>query len=367
MIQSSSCGDRANRRAIKVYHRWLDRWDERRAQRGEEAKKATDFILDAGRAFPDAEGVDSLADFCALAEQAVSDPGFYDAPDGSGQGFERHDSWLKFPSEIVTDVEENNTVWAKLTESGSRDQALVIFHHWNASARNRQIARFLSKRGITVVEIAMPYHFERSRPGALYADYMLSSNLGRTIESLRQAVWDGRKLIRWLKSEGYREISVLGMSLGSWVAGLIAAHEPAVSKASLFLTAGSLADMVWTGRATRSIRDSLEPAIALADLRRVWGPLNLENFAHKLARPDLALQVVFATRDKVVLPELTKRFIEKLHQAGAKPSVLKLNCGHYSLATPPYILFAGWSLKRFLSRAKASNSIAPSAVQKSRS
>ncbi|NEJ11183.1 dienelactone hydrolase-related enzyme, partial [Rhizobium leguminosarum] len=149
----------------------------------------------------------------------------------------------------------------------------------------------------------------------------------------------------------YREISVLGMSLGSWVAGLIAAHEPAVSKASLFLTAGSLADMVWTGRATRSIRDSLEPAIALADLRRVWGPLNLENFAHKLARPDLALQVVFATRDKVVLPELTKRFIEKLHQAGAKPSVLKLNCGHYSLATPPYILFAGWSLKRFLSRA----------------
>jgi len=349
-----------------VFHRWLDRWDERRAQRGEQAKEAKDFILDAGLAFPGAQETSSLEQFCVLAEHAVSDPGFYDEPAGSPQGFELHDGWLGFPSEIITDVEENNTVWTRITESGSRNRVLMIFHHWNASARNRQIAAFFSRRGITVAEIAMPYHFERSRPGALYADYMLSSNLGRTIQSLRQAVLDGRKLIRWLKSEGYDEISVLGMSLGSWVAGLIAAHDPTVSKASLFLTAGSLADMVWTGRATRSIRDSLEPSIALTDLRRAWAPLNLENFAHDLARPDLALQLVFATRDKVVLPELTKHFIENLHQAGAVPNVLKLNCGHYSLATPPYILLAGWSLKRFLSRPKAPNGITRSAFGQSR-
>ncbi|TIP22182.1 MAG: dienelactone hydrolase-related enzyme, partial [Mesorhizobium sp.] len=120
------------------------------------------------------------------------------------------------------------------------------------------------------------------------------------------------KLIRWLKSEGYREISVLGMSLGSWVAAIVAAHDLAVSKASLFLTAGSLADMVWTGRATRSIRDSLEPEIELTDLRRAWGPLNLENYAHSLARPGLDLQLVLAKRDKVVLPELSERFMQRL-------------------------------------------------------
>jgi dienelactone hydrolase len=178
---------------------------------------------------------------------------------------------------------------------------------------------------------------------------MLSPNLGRTIQSVRQAVWDGRKLIRWLKSEGYREISVLGMSLGSWVAGLIAAHEPAVSKASLFLTAGSLADMVWTGRATRSIRESLEPEIKLTDLRRAWAPLNLENYARNLARPDLALHVVLAKRDKVVLPDLSQRFMQSSKDAGAQPNILELNCGHYSLGMPPYILLAGLSLKQFLS------------------
>ncbi len=139
------------------------------------------------------------------------------------------------------------------------------------------------------------------------------------------------------------------MSLGSWVAGLIAAHDPAVSKASLFLTAGSLADMVWTGRATRSIRDSLEPVIELTDLRRAWAPLNLENYAHNLARPDLELHVVLATRDKVVLPDLSRRLIQKLKDVGVRPNVLELNCGHYSLAMPPYILLAGLSVKRFLS------------------
>ncbi|MER9304219.1 dienelactone hydrolase-related enzyme [Mesorhizobium sp. M0496] len=335
-----------------MYHSWLDHWDERRARRGEEGKKPTDFVLDAERAFPGAKKITSVEEFCALADQAVADPAFFDEPSVSDQGFERLDGWLKFPSAISTDIEQNNVVSAKITESGSFDQAMVIFHHWNASARNRQIANFFSQRGITVVEIAMPYHFERSRPGSVHADYMLSPNLGRTIQSVRQAVLDGRKLIRWLKSEGYREISVLGMSLGSWVAAIVAAHDLAVSKASLFLTAGSLADMVWTGRATRSIRASLEPEIELTGLRRAWGPLNLENYAHSLARPDLDLQVVLAKRDKVVLPALSERFMQRLKDAGARPNILELNCGHYSLAMPPYILLAGLSLKRLLRRGR---------------
>jgi len=332
-----------------MFHSWLDRWDEQRAKRGEEGKKATVFALDAERAFSGAEKIGSVEEFCLLADQAVADPTFFDEPNGSDQGFQMRDGWLRFPSDTLTDIDENNVVWAKITDSGSLDHALVVFHHWNASARNSQIARFFSQRGITVVEIAMPYHFERSRPGSAHADYMLSANLGRTIQSMRQGVWDGRKLIRWLKSEGYRNMSVLGMSLGSWVAGLIAAHEAAVSKASLFLTAGSLADMVWTGRATRPIRNGLEPDIELADLRRAWAPLNMENYASRLARPDLNLHVVLANRDKVVLPELSERFMQTLTLAGAKASILRLNCGHYSLAMPPYILLAGLSLKRFLS------------------
>ncbi|RUX14473.1 dienelactone hydrolase-related enzyme, partial [Mesorhizobium sp. M2A.F.Ca.ET.042.01.1.1] len=44
-------------------------------------------------------------------------------------------------------------------------------------------------------------------------------------------------------------------------------------------------------------------------------------------------------------------FMQRLEDAGARPTILELNCGHYSLVMPPYILMAGLSLKRFLSSA----------------
>jgi pimeloyl-ACP methyl ester carboxylesterase len=333
-----------------MYLGWLDGWDERRARRGDKDKRASDFVLDAGLVF---EGVDqtvSVEDFCLHADQALLDPTFFDEPNLTATGFEKGDGWLRFRSPIVTDIEENNVVWVKITEGRSLNQAVVVFHHWNARSRQRQLSKLLAWRGITVFEIAMPYHFERSRPGAAYADYMLGPNLGRTIQSVRQAVLDGKRLTGWLKGEGYRDVSVLGMSLGSWVAGLVAAHDPAVTKASLFLTAGSLADMVWSGRATRQIRESLEPAITQSSLNRAWGGLNMENFAANLARPDLDLQLVLARRDKVVLPELSERFLVRLAEAGAHPDILRLNCGHYSLALAPYIAAVGWSLLHFLKR-----------------
>lgn len=331
-----------------MYLSWLDRWDERRVQQGNALKAQTELVLDADLAFRGTEQDVTLADFCTLAEQATEDPSFFERPATPISGVEHVEDGLKFPSDIQTDIDENNVVWTRVTESGRLEQALIVFHHWNAQKHQRHLANHFSKRGITVVEMAMPYHFERRRPGSVYADYMLSANIGRTIQSVRQAVLDGRKLITWLKSEGYGEISVLGMSLGSWVAGLVAAHDENVSKASLFLTAGSLADMVWTGRATEAIRRSLEPSMDLADLRRAWSPINQENYAGQLARSGLGLQLVLAKRDTVVVPDLSHAFIQRLRASGADPDVLELNCGHYSLAMPPHILIAGLRLRGLL-------------------
>jgi dienelactone hydrolase len=330
------------------YHKGLDRWDERRAQRGDTVKEPTALALDAQLAFPAANRAASIADFCALADRTVTDPTFFNEPSDSDLVYDWQDGWIEFQSPILTETDANNTVRAQVTESRSTDHALVIFHHWNASSRSRQIARFFSGLGFTVVQIAMPYHLERSRPTASHADDMLSPNLGRTIRSMRQAVLDGRKLVRILQSEGYGQISVLGMSLGSWVAGLIAAHDVTVKKAALFLTAGSLADMVWTGRATQHIRASLEHEIDLPQLRCAWSPLNLENYADKLARPDLDLQIVLAKRDTVILPEISRQLVTQLKDAGAKLRVLELNCGHYSLSLPPQILWAGFSVSRLM-------------------
>ncbi|TIO74326.1 MAG: dienelactone hydrolase-related enzyme, partial [Mesorhizobium sp.] len=109
-----------------MLHSWLDQWDERRARRGEEGKKASDFVLDAERAFPGAKKAASIEEFCVLADSALADPAFFDEPSGSAQGFEREEGWFRFPSGISTDIEANNVVWAKITESGSLDRAMVV-------------------------------------------------------------------------------------------------------------------------------------------------------------------------------------------------------------------------------------------------
>ena len=337
-----------------MYYKWLDQRDEQRAQRGEEAKLPSAFRIDSHLAFPSVDQDTTIDEFCHLAEQSVSDGKYFDLPELAFSDCRLDGEWLTFPSLVATAVEQNNTVWARVTQSGAKNKVLVVFHHWNASKWQNTISKFFSRRGITVVEMAMPYHFQRSRPGADYADDMLSSNLGKTMQSVRQGVLDGRILIQWLKSEGYGEISVLGMSLGSWVAGLISAHDTNVAKTSLFLTAGSLADMVWEGRATRSIRQSLDGNIGRPIFQRAWAPLNMENYAHLLMRPELDLELVLGKRDKVVPPEISKNFVAALNKTGVGLRLTELNCGHYTLGLPQYIIRAGLKLNAQMNRSSFS-------------
>lgn len=331
-----------------MYYRWLDHWDECRTRRRDDVKKVTGLVLDPDLAFPVGEGISDLDGFCASAELAAAHSDrFFALPDRVAD-VAADDEWIRFSSSITTGIAANDTVHAKVTKAHSLEHAVIVFHHWNATSRNATLARYLARRGLTVVEIAMPYHLERSRPGSAYADHMLSSNLGLTLQSVRQAVVDGRQLIRVLQQAGFLRISVLGISLGSWVAGLVAAHDPVVCKASLLLSGGSLADMVWTGSATEHIRAGLEGRIELADLRRAWALLSLETHAAKLSQPGRDVQFILAERDKVVLPALSEQLIRQMQGAGASPFVIRLNCGHYSLTLPHYAIRVGASVSRFL-------------------
>lgn len=331
-----------------MLHNLLDRWDEKRAARSDAIKRPTELKLDPNLAFSDATDVSTIEGFVHHANLAANDPAYFDPNVDAQSHVSRKGNWITFQSTVVTGTVENNTVTSRITGSAGSREALILFHHWNAGSRYDQIAKYFSRRGVTVIEMALPYHHERARPGSDYGDHMLSPSLGLTLQSVRQAVLDARQLINWLESEGYDQISVLGMSLGSWVAGLVAAHDLAVKNAALFLTADSLAEMCWTGRATRHIRQSLEGSISLVDFQQAWLPLDLGHHASKFARDDLRLQLVLGQRDTVVLPRLSDRLTETLGSEGADFDVLRLNCGHYSLTLPPFILTAGRSVTSLL-------------------
>jgi len=127
-------------------------------------------------------------------------------------------------------------------------------------------------------------------------------------------VLDGRKVVRWLKSQGYRKISVVGMCLGGTVAGLVAAFETKVDKAVLMVSPMSPADLVWTADTMKPLRGRIASSMSLEDLRKAWALINLGKDTWHLARPELDLMFVLGNADKIARPELTDRLLEILEK-----------------------------------------------------
>ena len=115
-----------------------------------------------------------------LAEGACDDERYYAVSRESVTEFQLVDNFIRFESDEATDIDVNNTASARLTDSGKRDHAIIVFHHWGAEQRNDLLARIFARLGITVVELALPYHLERGRSPS-DTDLFVSANLGRTI------------------------------------------------------------------------------------------------------------------------------------------------------------------------------------------
>ena len=79
---------------------------------------------------------------------------------------------------------------------------------------------------MSALRLTLPYHQQRKPPELERADHLVSTSVGRTIQSMRQAVLDTRAAVAWLKSEGYEQVGILGTSVGSCIAFLTFAHEP---------------------------------------------------------------------------------------------------------------------------------------------
>ncbi|WP_235681034.1 RcgR family putative quorum lactone hydrolase [Agrobacterium vitis] len=254
---------------------------------------------------------------------------------------------ISFQSDILTDDKNNNAFDCVVTDSLSKDHALVVFHHWYARNRYPAFAKYFAKKGITVIQATLPHHFGRAT-NDYSEEKFFNADLGCTVQSMRQAVLDGRKIVRWLYSQGYKKISVVGMCLGGTVAGLVAAQEQKVDKAVLMVSPGSPADLVWTGETMRALRGRIEPSISLEGLRTAWGVIDLEQNLWHLSRPSLDLMLLLGKDDTIARSDSSERVIEFLKKVNLPPTVVRLNCGHSSIGMFPYNLIAARKVMRFL-------------------
>jgi hypothetical protein len=316
-----------------------------------------------------------------FASHAVADSTrFFDTPDTADYTFtpceDGSTGAVTFPSAMHTRYPENNTVHAlyfragstkqdpayeqvrragpacppkRLREGGRTRRAVLVLPQWNAGPDGHVgLCRLLNRFGLSALRLTLPYHDAR-RPAELNrADYIVSANIGRTVQACRQAVMDARRAIGWLAGQGYDRIGILGTSLGSCLSLLTAAHEPRIRAQALNHISPYFADVVWRGLSTTHVRAALEGSVELDRLRQMWLPISPQVYLDRIR--DKKTLLVYARYDLTFPVDLSRELVGEFQRRGIAHELAVLPCGHYSTGVAPFKFLDGFVLARFLDR-----------------
>lgn len=261
---------------------------------------------------------------------------------------------LTWTSAVHTPSIENNTARARYfpaqTRNGARPhRAVVVLPQWNAQPNSHvEACRIFNFLGISALRLTLPYHLERRPPDLERADYLVSPNVGRTIQSFRQGVLDTRAAVRWLESEGYESIGVLGTSIGSCIAFLAFAHEPKIVAGTFNHVSGYVADVAWHGISTRHVREGFGSHLVLDELRDYWRPISPVPFIPKLTRMARRPMRFISARYDLTFPvHLSRDVIAEVKRHDLPLDEIWLPCGHYTTAELPWKAIDAWKIATF--------------------
>jgi hypothetical protein len=278
---------------------------------------------------------------------------FYDITPAPAYDFDEASGRLRFASALRTPHPSNNTVYARFFPAApgsgpdAARAAVLVLPQWNADANGHVgLCQLLARFGMSALRLSLPYHDARMPPELHRADYIVSANIGRTLQVCRQAVLDARRAIAWLAERGFTQIGILGTSLGSCLASLTAAHEPLIKAAALNHISPYFADVVWEGLSTVHVREGLEGHITLDALRQLWLPIGPQPYLDRLRRTKTLL--VYARYDLTFPVALSRRLVNDFRRMGLPHEVAVLPCGHYSTGLGPFKWLDGYVLTKFL-------------------
>jgi dienelactone hydrolase len=261
-------------------------------------------------------------------------------------GFHR----LKFPSAIITPYEKNNMVHAKFFPSGG-DGAVIVSPQWNAGEDSHvALCQGLNRFGVSALRLSLPFHDQRTLDGFTRADYLVSANIGRTIQSVRQAVMDIRRAADWLFFRGYKRVGVIGTSIGSCVSWLAFIHDQRLEAGAFNMVSSWFGDVVWRALTTSHIRRSLESELTAEEVREVWKTISPSAHAGRLARVRRPVLLVSAKYDLTFPPDLARIFFDDCDRHNAPARKVFLPCGHYTLGRTPFKYIDAFHIINFFRR-----------------
>jgi dienelactone hydrolase len=261
---------------------------------------------------------------------------------------------LTWSSAIKTPSVENNIAHARFfpapLKNGKRSRkAVVVLPQWNAQAAGHvEACRIFNRIGMSALRLTLPYHQHRRPPELERADHLVSTNIGRTIQSMRQAVLDTKAAVSWLKSEGYEKIGILGTSVGSCISFLAFAHDPDLQAGAFNHVSGYVADVVWTGLSTGHVREGFANHLTLEELRNYWSPISPLPYMPRVAtmgnRP---IRFIVAKYDLTFPINLSHEAIAEARRHKLPLDVVWLPCGHYTTAEMPWKAIDAWKIATF--------------------
>jgi len=261
---------------------------------------------------------------------------------------------LEFQSASLTPYPENNTVSLRVfpgrnRKPGQPKRAVLILPQWNANAGGHVgLCEALAYFGITAIRLVLPYH-EHRRPADLKrSEYIVGTNVGRTLQANRQAVLDARRAIDWLEAQGYDRIGIMGTSLGSCLAMLTMCHDARVRTGAFNHVSPYFADVVWNGLSTEHVRAGLDGHITLEQLRHAWMPISPWPFIERVKTRKILL--IYARYDLTFPVDLSRSFLKEFDRRGVPHRTAVLPCGHYTTGKTPFKYIDGYWLISHLLR-----------------
>jgi dienelactone hydrolase len=293
---------------------------------------------------------DVLTQHAMQTMQASDD--FYALPEISDYRLEGDQ--LTWTSALETPSRENNLARARYfpapPKNGRRSRkAVVVLPQWNAQPQSHvEACRIFNLIGMAALRLTLPYHQQRKPAELERADHLVCTNVGRTIQSMRQAVLDTRAAVRWLKNEGFEQIGILGTSVGSCIAFLAFAHEPNLKAGAFNHVSGYVADVVWHGLSTAHVRAGFADHLTLEELRTYWNPISplpfMPRLKHMGHRP---IRFIVARYDLTFPIDLSRAAIAEARRLDLPLDVVWLPCGHYTTGEMPWKAIDAWKIATF--------------------
>jgi len=277
------------------------------------------------------------------------------------------EGWLSFTSAVRTPYAENNIAYGRYfpvalkgaEKNGeaeheierARGRAVVVLPQWNADINGHvALCNLLNRVGIASLRLSIPYHDRRLPAGCLRADYLVSPNVGRTLQGCLQAVLDTRASIDWLVERGYTRIGILGTSIGSCIGFLTLVHDKRLKVAVFNHVSSYFGDVVWRGLTTAHVRQGLEPALNGEEVRKVWAAISPNSYVPLLESDERRCLMISGRYDLSFTPELSEKLFEACHRYDFNFDKALLPCGHYSLGEAPFKYMAGYLIMNYFRR-----------------